>query len=131
MKALSVQQPWAWALLAGIKPVENRTWSTSFRGTVAIHAAKGTKWDADGRAHIASLRFEVPKELPRGVLLGTVEIVDCLPACEARRRFGDAWVGDGWCFVIENPRPFPQPVPCKGRLGFFDVSDELRAAGQE
>jgi ASCH domain len=38
MKALSVRQPWAWLIVQGFKGIENRTWQTSFRGTVLIHA---------------------------------------------------------------------------------------------
>lgn len=41
MKALSIRQPWAWAILHAGKRVENRTWSSSFRGTFLLHAAKG------------------------------------------------------------------------------------------
>lgn len=35
MKALSVQQPWAWAIFNG-KPVENRTWPTGYRGQLGV-----------------------------------------------------------------------------------------------
>jgi len=45
MKTLSVQQPWATLLCAGIKDVENRSWDTTFRGTVLIHAS--SYWGAD------------------------------------------------------------------------------------
>ena len=39
MKALSVRQPWAWAIAAAGKDVENRTWRTDYRGLIAIHAS--------------------------------------------------------------------------------------------
>ncbi|MEU0468957.1 ASCH domain-containing protein [Amycolatopsis sp. NPDC006131] len=39
MKAITVRQPWAWAIAKGYKPIENRTWSTDHRGLIAIHAA--------------------------------------------------------------------------------------------
>ena len=38
-RALTVKQPWASLLVAGIKTVENRTWTTKYRGPLAIHAA--------------------------------------------------------------------------------------------
>jgi len=37
MTALSIRNPWAWAIIAGLKPVENRAWKTSFRGRIAVH----------------------------------------------------------------------------------------------
>ena len=40
MKALSIRQPWAWLIVHGYKDVENRTWSTKFRGRVQVHAGK-------------------------------------------------------------------------------------------
>jgi len=46
MKALSIRQPWASLIMAGIKPVENRTWKTNFRGRIWIHAGK--RYDYDG-----------------------------------------------------------------------------------
>jgi ASCH domain len=40
MKALSVRQPWAWLIIAGHKDVENRSWTTTYRGPLLIHAAR-------------------------------------------------------------------------------------------
>src|SRR5258708_38096209 len=74
MKALSIQQPWAWAILAGVKTVENRTWRTFHRGPLLIHASK-KPWT--GKADL--LGHVPPGKLPIGVLLGTVEVLDCVP----------------------------------------------------
>ena len=38
MKALTVLQPYAWAIVTGLKKIENRTWPTSHRGELLIHA---------------------------------------------------------------------------------------------
>ena len=38
MKAITIKQPWASLIVEGIKDIENRTWKTSFRGRVLIHA---------------------------------------------------------------------------------------------
>lgn len=43
MKAISLWQPWATLIAIGAKRIETRSWSTSYRGPLAIHAAK--KWD--------------------------------------------------------------------------------------
>ena len=39
MKAITVWQPWAGALAAGIKENETRSWATKYRGPLAIHSA--------------------------------------------------------------------------------------------
>jgi len=40
MKALSVRQPWAWAIIYALKDIENRGWPINYRGDILIHAAK-------------------------------------------------------------------------------------------
>ena len=40
MKALTIFQPWASAIAIGAKRIETRSWSTSYRGPIAIHAGK-------------------------------------------------------------------------------------------
>jgi hypothetical protein len=46
MKCLTIKQPWAWLIFndsgvnKGLKNIENRTWHTKIRGTVAIHTSK-------------------------------------------------------------------------------------------
>ena len=39
MKALTVWQPWASLIALGVKTIETRSWHTSYRGPLAIHAA--------------------------------------------------------------------------------------------
>ena len=41
MKALTLTQPWASLVAIGAKRIETRSWSTPYRGLLAIHAAKG------------------------------------------------------------------------------------------
>lgn len=130
MKALSIQQPWAWAILAGHKPLENRTWKTRYRGPLAIHASRGTGWDASGRELLAKLGTPAPDELPRGALLGVVDLVDVV---ELGTLLVPAWVKDcahafgPYCWILENPRPLPAAVPYLGSLQLFDVPDHLLA----
>ena len=38
MKALTIQQPWASVITMGVKTIETRSWSTKYRGPLAIHA---------------------------------------------------------------------------------------------
>jgi len=47
MKALSVRQPWAWLIANNLKPIENRTWPTRYRGAFLIHA--GQTFDLQGQ----------------------------------------------------------------------------------
>ena len=40
MKAISIMQPWALLLVSGVKQYETRTWRTSHRGLLYIHASQ-------------------------------------------------------------------------------------------
>lgn len=72
MRALSIRQPFAEQILAGEKPIEYRSRRTHIRGRVYIYASKAP---ADAESY-EEAGYAV-EDLPRGVLLGTVELVDC------------------------------------------------------
>ena len=136
MKALSVRAPWWWFILHGGKNIENRDWPTKFRGTVYLHAGKAYQWkDALDEIRFALVeccgprRDDVAAKLriedlmaARGCLVGTVEIVDCV------ERSDSPWFFGRYGFVLENPVAFDRPIPFKGSLGFFEVTDEIGGA---
>jgi ASCH domain len=56
MKALSVRQPWAWAIISALKDIENRGWPIHYRGDILIHGehpncAKIKKGKSSARVH--------------------------------------------------------------------------------
>ena len=116
--------------MTGQKPVENRSWRTNYRGVLAIHAALGKRSDVSGREQITQLGLRVPDELERGVLLGTIEIVDCIATAEAVERFGPEWVDGPWCWVLEKPRLLRVPLACRGKLSLFEVPDLVEESFQ-
>ena len=112
MKALSIMQPWAWLICAGHKDIENRSWPTSFRGPVLIHAGK--KFDGEDDANDwAWPHIERPEAFDLGGIVGEAEIVDCVTRSNSR------WFGGPYGFVIRNARPL-EFRPCRGMLGFFE-----------
>ncbi len=125
MKALSIQQPWAWAILYAGKRVENRTWHSRYRGPVLIHA--GLKVDKDSIEDLALEIAAVPEPRPiayRGGIVGTATVVDCVRS-DAVPVGQEGWANGPWCFVLDDVRPLEKPIPLKGALGFFDVPLEV------
>ena len=130
MCALSIRQPWAWLIVHAGKTIENRTWTTKFRGRFLIQAGRGMTGAeyADAAEFLLEHRLTItlpqPDELPRGGIVGEAELVDCIPF--ARRGGGyPAWqtADDRWFFgphgfILRNAKPLPF-LPCKGTLGFF------------
>jgi hypothetical protein len=112
-KALSVRQPWAWAIIEGGKDVENRAWLTNYTGPLLIHA--GLQDDLDGWHFLDEMGIRLPVDPPTGGLIGIVDLVNCVLGYES------VWAQDRrWHWVLKNPRPLPF-VAYKGRLGLFNV----------
>lgn len=59
MKAITLTQPWATLVAVGAKHIETRSWSTRYRGPLAIHAAKGLS-PVGGMAGLCELCYEKP-----------------------------------------------------------------------
>ncbi|WP_112312504.1 ASCH domain-containing protein [Pseudogemmobacter bohemicus] len=125
--ALSVRQPWIWAMFNAGKDIENRSWPTKVRGLVCLHAAKGMTGRDIGEFEgffgfdLAGVPADY-SDLPRGGIVGVVEIVDCVSESRSKWFFG------AWGFVLRNARPVAL-IPVKGELGFFDWRRNLPAEG--
>jgi tetratricopeptide (TPR) repeat protein len=120
MKCLAVQQPWAWAICAGFKRVENRTWQTPYRGPVAV-VASGKK--APGTRAVASFSGDLPADtLAYGAVIGTAELTDVVPLSAAVE--GDPHACGPFCWVFDRPQLFQTPVPTTARLRLYDPKPE-------
>lgn len=111
------------------KDIENRSWPTRYRGSLAVHAAKGlTEDEIDAwKFFLAAqglrgdwLTGKTIGDLYRGGVIGVVDLVDCVEQHASR------WFNGPFGFVLANPRPI-EPIACKGRLGFFDLPAEIAA----
>jgi hypothetical protein len=117
----------------GVKRLETRPWRTRYRGPLVIHASKNFSRAArmlclqePWRSALQRAGIDVFSRLPCGVLLGTVELVDCVrveefgevPADELA--LGDFRPGR-WVWRFENPKLLPAKIAYRGRLGIFEV----------
>ena len=133
--ALSLTQPYASLVVCGAKCIETRSWRTTYRGLLGIHAAKGfPRWAreccAEGhfRVALADVGIQSFTELPLGALLGTVELLDCVPTASIDLRgIGDPECAFGdygpkrWAWLLAEPRAFSQAIPMKGALSVWRV----------
>lgn len=119
--ALSVRQPWAWAIIHAGKDIENRSWQAvnhglRQRGRIAIHAAKGMTREEyeDAAKFINGLGASCPlaRDLLRGGIIGSVEVVDVVQESESPWFFGPRGL------VFRDPQPCDF-IPAKGELGYF------------
>lgn len=125
MKALTVKQPWAWALIHGGKDVENRSKPTKYRGQLYIHA--GLSWSKEGFDYMRENGLHiVPEGLESGMVIGTVDVISCHHSsdCEAVALMSNScsqWaMADHYHWVLDNPQPIA-PFPAKGMLGIWNL----------
>lgn len=115
--ALSVRQPWAGAIFSIGKDIENRTWSTDYRGRLWIHASRLADRSRPDLMH--AVLDQGP--LVSGAFLGYVDLVDVV--CNSC----SPWAIPGQLhWVLANPVPLAAPVPAKGQLRLW-VPPELQA----
>jgi hypothetical protein len=112
LRVLTLQQPYAEVVMQGLKTREYRSWPTSHRGTLLVHAGKSLC--KEGLAHYGL----DGKGLDRGAIVGAVEVI------------GMEWnkVQECLAWVLARPRRFGKPVPCLGQLGLWRLPEGL--AGQ-
>jgi hypothetical protein len=116
MRALSVRQLWAWAIIHAGKDIENRSWRTHYRGEVAIHAS--SKIDENAKLPRGSLK-PAEENLIFSEIIGLVDLVDVIESSRSK------WFGGPFGYVLTNPRPLSKPIPCKGALGIWNVPLEI------
>lgn len=131
MKALTICQPYAHLIAIGEKPIENRTWETSYRGPLLIHAGKSRSWlEPEDAVRHADMVF--------GAIVAIARIAVCLyhqgpswPAPYAHLRDHEHANGP-WCWVLADVRRLKAPVLCVGALGLWEPPPDVlvRVQGQ-
>ena len=131
--ALSVRQPWAWAIIHAGKDIENRPWRERWllgqRGRVAIHAPQRMPQDEYqlAKKFMLSLGIECPAaiDLPRSRIIGSVEIIDDVSESAS------PWFCGPHGLVLKDPMPHPF-IWVLGAFGFFKWTEttESRASSE-
>ncbi len=135
MKALTLLQPWASLIAIGAKRIETRSWRTSYRGPLAIHAGRTFgAWSQEHwtmpacRAALYEAGITGVADLPRGYVIAVCRLVDCLritePPPEPERSFG-VYAPGRFAWVLEDPQPLAQPMPVRGMLGLWECALEI------
>ena len=146
LKAITVRQPWATAINMWKKAVENRTWATTRRGPIAIHA--GGTWDRSAtHAHTLTNAFAhhsgasqtyidtVYRDgldhrddhmFPRGVILAVADITGMHMCADGAC---SPWAIAGqWHWELSNVRSLPTPIRAVGRLGLWPLPTDINTA---
>ncbi len=138
IKALSLWQPWADAIRVGVKQIETRSWPTTYRGWLAIHAAKKPiqaairesceENAAEGFKDFAEHWVGDLSKLDFGAIICVVKLSDCRPTealIEEVEEDEGLWGNyDGGCWgwlLNDGPVIDINPaIPVRGHQGLFD-----------
>jgi hypothetical protein len=139
MKCLTLYQPYATLIMLGAKQIETRSWTTRYRGRLGIHA--GMSFHAATRllcreepfcSTLAQAGYHSLDDLPRGVLLGSVELVDVIQMSKLPEGVPDSreikfgfYFPERYAWILRNPTPLVVPLPMKGQRSLYDVTLEI------
>lgn len=139
VRVLTLRQPWAWAIAHAGKDVENRTWGTSWRGLLGIHAGLALDEHGSHDQRVLAARTALgldtarhwPAQEPRGALVAAVQLVGVHLATGAccDSPWGQRWA-DGTSrpvhhWELAEVHQLLEPIPATGRQGLWDPGDHL------
>ena len=122
LRALTIWQPWASACFLPTYPknVENRNWSTRYRGRLYIHAARKTDLNAPSYAWRPFWASYRTGDLPSGAIIGHVTVTDSRRGDWTPNRWAED-DDDTWHWWFTDPVLLTQPIPCTGRQGLWPL----------
>ncbi|XP_031633586.1 activating signal cointegrator 1 [Contarinia nasturtii] len=134
-KCMSIHQPWASLLVAGIKKHEGRSWYTSHRGRLWIAATAKSPDPEEVKIMENFYRklyndesIEFPKQYPTASLLGCVLVQDCLPQEEYRSIHPNGESESPYVFICSNPQELPVKFPVRGLHKIYKLEDPIHIA---
>lgn len=145
MRALTLHRPWPFIILRMGKRVENRPWkpwASVIGQRIALHAGK--HWDPNTPADepvtttLATAQGIVGTAIVKGwvyskpITRGRVIEIDYtysleLLAEDALAAVRSRWFTGPYGWVLEDVHELPEPIPCKGALGLWQLPAAVEA----
>ena len=129
MKVITIKQPFASLIAAGLKEYEFRTWKTKYRGEILIHAGKGVDKKAMKKFE------EYGLEYPSGCIIAKANLSDCIEVTDDFRKVllknnsqvyhsiikHIEWTG--YAFKLDDIEKI-EPIEAKGKLSIWDFENQ-------
>ena len=126
MKAITLKEPWASLVVNGYKTYEFRSWKTSYRGKILIHAAKSCDKNNIDRFNSYNLDYG------NSEIIGEAEIIDCVKVDDELRKkllkvdnvvYSESGFNETYAFVLSNCKKYDKYIPCKGKLNIWQFNE--------
>ncbi len=134
MKVISLTEPFATLILNGKKLVETRSWKTSYRGELYIHASmtKISKHDEDDYELMSLIE---DRKLNYGYIVCKCNLVDCVYMTKEyvekmkKNNYQEYICGEyeegRYAWILEDVIPLKNPIKAKGQLSIWNYYNEL------
>lgn len=123
-RALTITPAWAWAIVHAGKRIENRSWTTNYRGSILIHADLRER-PTDRQDVEAIIGRPLPREIERGAFVARATLVDVvriddrwIERSRAQQALGP-WAVGPYCWILEDVEPYTWPIKATGRQGLW------------
>ncbi len=131
MKVLSLTEPFATLIKEKKKQIETRSWKTSYRGELYIHASS-TKVPKQWREN-SELMDLVKEELSFGKIICKCKLVDCIKITEElidklkkenpEEYLCGIYEKGRYAWILENIECLKIPITAKGHLGIWTYEE--------
>ena len=134
MIVLSLTEPYATLIKNGVKTIETRSWKTSYRGKLYIHASS-TKIPKKYRDDKELMNLVNINELNFGNIICSCELVDCIEMAddfieEIKKNRVEYICGvyekGRYAWILDNIEVLDKPIPAKGRLGIWTIENKYK-----
>ena len=134
MKVLSLTEPFATLILNGSKCIETRSWKTSYRGELYIHASmtKMSKKDLENKELMSLVKNT---RMHFGYIICKCNLVDCVYMTKEyveqirNNNYQEYICGDykegRYAWILENVTPLTEPIKAKGQLSIWNYYNEF------
>ncbi|XP_026847084.1 activating signal cointegrator 1 [Drosophila persimilis] len=127
-QCMSMHQPWASLLVAGIKKHEGRVWYSEHRGRLWIastakepHPEEIAHMEEFYRLHYKDPNMKFPEHYPTSSLLGCVHVENCVPQEEYRDTYPRGESDSPYVFVCSKPEQLPILLPVQGDHKIYEL----------
>ena len=131
MKVLSLTEPYATLIKNGVKTIETRSWKTSYRGKLYIHASS-TKIPKEYRENKDLMNLVDINNLNYGYIVCSCELIDCVEMTEEfiekvkqnKEEYISGIYDIGrYAWILKNIQILDKPIKAKGHLGIWNLDE--------
>ncbi len=135
MKVISLTEPYATLIKEQKKKIETRSWKTSYRGELYIHASS-TKVPKEWKEN-KELMSLLQEKLSFGKIICKCNLVDCIEMTEewinkikkenSQEYLCGVYEKGRYAWILEKIEPLNSPITVKGHLGIWNYEDNKKS----